>query len=39
MALGSISSLGVGSGFELQQMLDDLRAVDETSINIKQPET
>ncbi len=35
MALGSISSLGVGSGFELQQMLDDLRAADETSINIK----
>ncbi|MCK5541276.1 MAG: flagellar filament capping protein FliD [Desulfobacterales bacterium] len=38
MALGSISSLGVGSGFELQQMLDDLRAVDETSINIKKTE-
>ena len=38
MTLGSISSLGVGSGFELQQMLDDLRAADETSINIKKNE-
>ena len=38
MALGSVSSLGVGSGFELQQMLDDLRKADETSINIKNTE-
>ena len=38
MALGSVSSLGVGSGFELQQMLDDLRAVDEATINIKEAE-
>lgn len=38
MTLGSVSSLGVGSGFELQQMLDDLRAADETSINIKESE-
>ena len=38
MTLGSISSLGVGSGFELQQMLDDLRAADESSINIKKNE-
>ncbi len=38
MALGSVSSLGVGSGFELQQMLDDLRAADETSVNIKKTE-
>ncbi len=38
MKLGSISSLGVGSGFELQQMLDDLRAADETSIDIKKAE-
>jgi len=38
MTLGSVSSLGVGSGFELQQMLDDLRAADETSINIKKAE-
>ncbi len=38
MTLGSVSSLGVGSGFELQKMLDDLRAADETSINIKESE-
>ena len=38
MALGSVSSLGVGSGFELQKMLDDLRAADETSINLKESE-
>jgi flagellar hook-associated protein 2 len=38
MGLGSVSSLGVGSGFELQKMLDDLRAADEASINIKEAE-
>ena len=38
MTLGSISSLGVGSGFELQNMLDDLRAADESSINMKKAE-
>jgi flagellar hook-associated protein 2 len=38
MTLGSVSSLGVGSGFELQKMLDDLRAADEASINIKKSE-
>lgn len=35
MALGSISSLGLGSGLELQQMLDNLRAVDEVPITTK----
>ncbi len=38
MTLGSVSSLGVGSGFELQKMLDDLRATDESSMNIKKAE-
>ena len=28
-SLGSVTSLGVGSGFDLQQMLEDFRAVDE----------
>jgi len=32
-ALGSVSSLGVGSGFELQQMLEDFRKVDEVPID------
>jgi len=35
MALGSITSLGVGSGFELQSMLDNLRSVDEKPITLK----
>ncbi len=35
MALGSITSLGVGSGLDLQTTLDSLREVDETSINLK----
>jgi len=38
VALGSVSSLGVGSGFELQQMLEDLRAADEVTLNIKETE-
>ncbi len=38
MTLGSVSSLGVGSGFELQQMLDDLRAADEVTLDIKENE-
>ena len=32
-SLGSITSLGVGSGFELQQMLDDFRKIDEKPID------
>jgi len=32
-SLGSITSLGVGSGFDLQQMLEDFRKVDESPIN------
>jgi len=35
MALGAITSLGVGSGLELQDILDQLREVDETSVNLK----
>jgi len=35
MALGSVTSLGVGSGFELQTMLEDFRAIDEQPINLK----
>ncbi|PIE70185.1 MAG: hypothetical protein CSA22_08955 [Deltaproteobacteria bacterium] len=35
MATGSISSLGVGSGFELQSMIEQLREVDEAPIRLK----
>lgn len=35
MALGSITNLGVGSGFELQDILDQLREVDSTAVNIQ----
>ena len=38
MALGSLTSLGVGSGFELQKMLDQFREIDEEGINLKQTE-
>ncbi len=38
MALGSITSLGVGSGLELQDILDQLRQVDETAVNIQKTE-
>ncbi|HCC54800.1 MAG TPA: flagellar hook protein [Desulfobulbaceae bacterium] len=38
MATGSISSLGVGSGLELQSMLEQLRAVDEQVITRKESE-
>lgn len=38
MATGTISSLGVGSGLELQGMLEQLRAVDEQLINRKKSE-
>lgn len=38
MATGSISSLGVGSGLELQSMLEQLRAVDEQVITRKKGE-
>jgi flagellar hook-associated protein 2 len=31
-SLGSVTSLGVGSGFELQQMLEDFRKIDEQPI-------
>ncbi|MDD4273752.1 MAG: flagellar filament capping protein FliD [Desulfobacter postgatei] len=36
MALGSITSLGVGSGLELQDILDQLRDVDKVPIDIKE---
>lgn len=36
MALGTVSSLGVGSNFELQDMLDKLRNVDEAPIRTKE---
>lgn len=35
MPLGSITNLGVGSGFELQEILDQLKEVDSTSINLQ----
>lgn len=35
MAEGSISSLGLGSGLDLQGMIDKLRAVDEVAITLK----
>ena len=38
MATGTISSLGVGSGLELQSMLEQLRAVDEQAVNRKKSE-
>lgn len=38
MGSGSISSLGVGSGLELQDILDQLRAADEVSIDRKEAE-
>ncbi len=36
MATGSITSLGIGSGLDLQDILDQLKAVDETRITIKE---
>ena len=36
MATGSITSLGIGSGLDLQDILDKLKAADETSITIKE---
>ncbi|MDX9964133.1 flagellar filament capping protein FliD [Desulfobacter postgatei] len=36
MGSGSITSLGVGSGLELQDILDQLRQADEVSIDIKE---
>ena len=38
MAIGSISSLGVGSGFELLDLLDQLREVGEAPINFLKAE-
>ncbi|MBU0995478.1 MAG: flagellar filament capping protein FliD [Proteobacteria bacterium] len=35
MALGTITSLGVGSNLELQDILDNLRKVDENTLNLK----
>ncbi len=35
MALGTITSLGVGSGLDLQDMLDKLKKIDETSIDLQ----
>lgn len=34
MSLGSITSLGVGSGFELQEILENCRAADEVPIQV-----
>lgn len=36
MALGSVTSLGVGSGFELQDMLEKFRDVDEEPIRMRE---
>lgn len=36
MAIGSITSLGLGSGLELQQMLDDLKEADRAPIRVKE---
>jgi flagellar hook-associated protein 2 len=36
MATGSITSLGIGSGLDLQDILDQLKAVDETRITTKE---
>ena len=38
MGLGAITSLGVGSGLELQDILDQLREVDKVPIDIKEAE-
>lgn len=38
MGSGSITSLGVGSGLELQDILDQLREVDEVPIDLKKAE-
>ncbi len=38
MGLGSITSLGVGSGFELQDILEKLRTADEFAVNLKKTE-
>lgn len=37
-SLGSVTSLGVGSNFELQDMLDQFREIDEAPINSKKTE-
>ncbi|ACN16747.1 FliD [Desulforapulum autotrophicum HRM2] len=38
MSSGSISTLGIGSGLDLQGILDDLRAVDQTTITNQETE-
>ena len=38
MATGSITSLGIGSGLDLQDIIDQLKGVDETRITAKQEE-
>ena len=36
MGSGSVTSLGLGSGLELQDILDQLREVDKAPIDIKE---
>lgn len=38
MATGSVTSLGIGSGLDLQNILDQLKGVDETRITAKEDE-
>jgi len=38
MATGSITSLGIGSGLDLQDILDQLKGVDQTRITVKENE-
>ena len=38
MATGSITSLGIGSGLDLQDIIDQLKGVDEAVITAKQAE-
>ena len=38
MATGSITSLGIGSGLDLQDIIDQLKEVDEAQITAKQEE-
>lgn len=38
MATGSITSLGIGSGLDLQDIIEQLREVDEAQITVKQKE-
>src|SRR6056297_852282 len=38
MTTGSITSLGIGSGLELQNIIDQLKEVDEARITVKEKE-